>query len=227
MSIKLPFWATFFTITGIIVLCGLGTWQLQRLTWKNDILQRLNTAYNAPQNENFNFSLMGEDDFAYGRIDGKLLADKAFLLGPRTKNKEVGNDLIVPLETDQGTLLVNMGWTNAPIDQQPINHLNGQNVWFEGLARAPHWNNFTPQNEPQNDRWYKLDIAEIAAINNLQNPIPYVLYADKASHKYDASFPNNTPWLPESNHLQYAFFWFTMAAALALIYALRFLKKPK
>ncbi len=225
MRKKPPFWATLLTLIGIGILCSLGIWQLQRLAWKDDILKRLETAYSEEETAAFNFSYMDDNDFAYGRIEGKLLTDKAFLLGPRTKNKEIGNDLIVPLESDQGTILVDMGWTNAPLDEQPIYHLNGKNVWFEGLARKPGWNNFTPDNAPEKNLWYKPDIAEIARIKDLKNPVPFMLYSQNASHKYDAAFPNNERWQPKNDHLQYAFFWFTMATALAAIYILRFIIK--
>ncbi len=42
---KLPIGATFFTAAGVAILLSLGTWQVQRLEWKNDIIERLNEGY--------------------------------------------------------------------------------------------------------------------------------------------------------------------------------------
>ena len=42
---RLPFWGTILTICGICVLCALGTWQYQRLQWKNEILKTIDAEY--------------------------------------------------------------------------------------------------------------------------------------------------------------------------------------
>jgi surfeit locus 1 family protein len=220
-----PLLPTFFTLLGVFILCSLGTWQVQRLEWKQAILQKLDDAYAGEHTQKLDFSDMGEDDFRYGRAEGLFQSDKALLLGPRTRDNKTGADLIVPLKLKQGTLLVNMGWTDGKLESLPIHHLRGKKVWFEGLARRAHWNAFTPENNPDADLWYRPDIAEIVLAKDLDSPLPFFLFADRASHKFDASFPNNKRWAPPNDHLQYAIFWFTMAGALLVIYALRFLKK--
>jgi len=63
MRRKLPFWATFLTLIGVIILCALGTWQVKRLAWKNDIVQKLHTAYASSGNA-LSFNTMKENDFA-------------------------------------------------------------------------------------------------------------------------------------------------------------------
>lgn len=229
MSLKLPFWATTLTIIGLGILCTLGTWQLKRLAWKEDILQKLNTAYEGNQSTPLDFTALQENntDYAYGQITGTFKPDKAILLGPITKNKEIGKNLIVPVITDQGTVFINMGWTDQPLESLPIHHVQNKNIRIEGLARKPGWNTFTPNNEPQNDLWFKPDLNEISEIKDLKNPIPYMLYAQSTSYKFDAAFPNNDRWQPNNDHLQYAIFWFTMACALLVIYILRFTVKKK
>lgn len=221
---KLPFWATFLTILGLVILCGLGSWQLQRLAWKNDLITQLDAAYDNQTSVPIALDKI-DQDYIYGRVSGRLLTGKALLIGPRTQDKEIGHDLIVPLQTNDRTLLVNMGWSNYPLDEMPIYHLQGKKVWFEGMIVTPSWNAFTPENDPQNGLWYKLDIDQIAAIKDLKNPYPFILRAEAASHKYDTAFPNNDRLYPNNNHLQYAFFWFAMAGALLVVYVLRFLKK--
>lgn len=225
-TIKLPFWATFFTILGIGILCALGTWQIQRLAWKNDIIARLDKAYETQGATALNLDTPPHD-YSYGRVKGRFLPDQAFLLGPRTQNKKIGNDLIVPLLIDKHTLFINMGWSDSPLYKMPIRHLQGKNVWFEGLIVTPHWNSFTPQNEPDKDLWYRLDTREIATIKNLPDAYPFILRAEHASHKFDAAFPNNEKLYPNNNHLQYALFWFAMAIALLAVYILRFITGNK
>ena len=222
---KPPFWATLFTILGLFILCTLGTWQLQRLAWKNEIISKLESAYENVESTPINLEEITAGEFTYGRINGIFMPDKAILLGPRTSNKKIGNDLLVPLKVGNGTLIVNMGWTSGPLNEQPIHHLKGKKVWFEGLIRTPKWNAFTPENLPEKDAWYKADTKEIANAKGLNAPFPFILRAETASHKFDAKLPNNQRLLPNNNHLQYAFFWFAMAVTLASIYTLRFIVK--
>ncbi len=225
MSVKLPFWATIFTLLGIAVLCTLGNWQLQRLEWKSAIIAKLDAAYESDHSQPLNTENFEAGDFRYGAIEGIFQPGKAILLGPKTKDKEIGYDLIVPLKTKEGTLLVNMGWTEYAIKDLPIHHVKGRNIRFEGLARVPRWNAFTPANEPEEELWFKPDIAEITTVKALKNPLPFMLFAESASYKFDAAFPNNQRWNPNNNHLQYAIFWFAMAGVLAIIYGLRFLPR--
>ena len=224
---KLPFWATFCTVIALCILCALGTWQLKRLAWKQDILQKLDTAYENNLATPLDFKTLQntDSDFAYGRIVGTLLPDKALLLGTITKNERIGKNLIIPLTTDQGTVLINLGWTDQTLTNLNIENLNNQTIEIEGLARKPGWNAFTPNNEPESELWYKPDITEIARLKNLENPAPYMLYAHKASVQLPADLPNNIRWQPKNDHLQYAIFWFAMAAGLIAVYVLRFIKR--
>lgn len=225
-TIKLPFWATLLMITGVIILCALGTWQIQRLAWKNDILAKLDAAYENPET-NPNLSTLAENDFIYGTMKGRLLFDKSILLGHMVQNDKPGHFLITPLETSQGTLLINMGFTpnDQPLETHPVKSSNGQTLKVSGIIRQPKWNSFTPENNPEKNTWYRADTKQIATAQNLKNTIPFVMYADSASRKFDAAFPNNERWAPNNNHGQYAFFWFALASSLIVIYILRFLRK--
>lgn len=227
MKHKPPFWATVFMLCSVAVLCGLGTWQIQRLQWKQDILQKLETAYESGADQTLGPDALEEQDFSFGRTQGVFLPGKAFLTGPRTHDSRVGNDLIMPLKTGRGTLLVNLGWTDQSLNDLPLKNLKKQTVRLEGLARRPDWNIFTPENQPQNDQWYRLDIGEIATTKNLDAPWPFILYAERMQPPALPEFPNTKRWNPPNNHLGYALFWFTMAGVLVAVYVLRFIGEKK
>ena len=218
-----PLAALLLALLGVAILCGLGTWQLQRLQWKNEILAKLETAYAEQDAQPLDTENFGPRDFRYGRVSGIFRTDKALLLGPRTRNGKIGNDLLVPFDLGNTTIIVNMGWADGTLASQPIHHLNGRQVWFEGLARAPDWNAFTPENDPARNVWYRADTQAIANAKNLGSTLPFILYAERASHKFDAAFPNNERWQPNNNHAQYAMFWFSMAGILIVVFALRFI----
>ena len=224
MARKLPASATILTTAAVIILCALGTWQIQRLAWKNEIIEQLDAAY-ANQGKAIDISKMQDRDYAYGQITGIFRFDKSLAFGHRvSKDSVAGHSLVTPLETNQGTLLVNLGFNpnKRTLSEHPLKAYQGQEVTFSGLLRPPSWNLFTPENDPQKDSWYRYDVEQIASINGLENPIPYILYADSASPQLSYGYPDNERWYPNNNHAQYAFFWFTLAATLIIIFILRF-----
>ena len=225
-QIKIPFWATIFTTLGVIALCTLGTWQIQRLAWKEDIIAKLDAAYDNPIKDP-DLSDLNDNDFLYAEIRGKFLFEKSILLGHTVKNEKPGQFLITPLLTDQGTLLVNMGFNPKgwALENHFLKSYNNEKISFTGIIRKPSCNSFTPQNSPEENTWYRLDIDQISSAQNLKNPMPFVMIVDFASRKFDAQFPNNERWEPNNNHAQYAFFWFTLASTLVIIYGLRFFRK--
>lgn len=222
---KLSVWATVFTLIGIAILITLGTWQIQRLQWKNTIIAQLDSAYNNTRDAKLDLVQAEQQDFSFGHITGMFMPERAILLGPKTKDGTVGKDLIVPVRIDKKRdLLVNFGWTEArELGALPIHHAQGKPITISGLTRKPDWNSFTSNNSPEHDLWFKADINQIADAKDLKSPYPFLLYAETASYKFDSAFPNNERWYPRNKHMQYALFWYTMALALAAVYVFRFI----
>ncbi|MCB1563154.1 MAG: SURF1 family protein [Alphaproteobacteria bacterium] len=205
-------------LAAFTALCALGIWQVKRLAWKEGIISKLDAAYaHTADSAPLDLTSIQPGDYSYGWVEGIFMPDKALLLGPRTREGRIGNDLIVPLKIKDRTLLINMGWTDAALEDLPITHVQDKKIRFAGLAFTPSWNRFTPDNDPAQDLWFKPDIQEIAQVRGLANSFPFILYAQEASYKFDATFPNNTKYYPNNNHLQYAIFWFTMAFLLLIM----------
>jgi surfeit locus 1 family protein len=221
---KLPVLATLCTLIGIAILLTLGTWQVKRLHWKNGIISTLDSAYEMAE-QSPSLDLNNLQPLQFGSVEGIFLADKAVLVGPKTKEGDVGHDLIVPLQIKDKTLMVDMGWTASDsIKSLPIHHANGKQGKFSGLVMEPSTNMFSSKNAPSQDLWFTTVPEEIAAAKKLGDTYPYYLRAESASYKFDAAFPNNTRFYPRNKHAQYAAFWYALAAALAVVAFLRFRK---
>ncbi|MGH1398421.1 MAG: SURF1 family protein [Alphaproteobacteria bacterium] len=222
---KPPLWATLFTILGITILCTLGTWQIQRLNWKTEILSDLNAAYKNPRTE-LTHEALNTQTFAYGHASGTFQWDKAFKAGHKVVDGAAGANLILPLKTKNGDILINLGFMPQmhELEKHPLKRFNGKSIAITGLARTPDWNNFTPQNDPDKNLWYRLDIPQITTHFKLENPAPFILYAHESEPKISETLPDNTNWQPNNNHLQYALFWFAMALTLQGIFWLRFIR---
>lgn len=94
------------------------------------------------------------------------------LVGPRMREGEDGFIVVTPLERDgQSTVLVNRGWISKKLaDQKDRPHgLPTGEVTVEGLLREP-WkkNMFTPENKPEEGKFYFPDIEQMAQLSGSQ-----------------------------------------------------------
>jgi surfeit locus 1 family protein len=236
---KIPVLPTIVTLIAVLILCGLGKWQLDRLAWKTDILTNLEKArqydqQKTPLSSDTLKSVTSQTDFKAGFIEGRFHNDKETTVGPRTYRGIAGYHIITPFEMQDGTIiLVNRGWVSEeylPQSERREFLREGQTKVF-GMARpSEKANRFTPDNKPNQNEWYHVDVAQIAKYNGFHDHdiSPYIFYSEKLNKYYQGfPVPHDPAWAPNNNHLGYALFWFTMAGVLLIIYYLRFLRKPK
>jgi surfeit locus 1 family protein len=233
-SINIPLWASFFTLCAFLVLVSLGTWQVKRLSWKNSIIDGLNTAYEADFEEltsaDFSKAYQRGTKYIKGYITGRYMHNKEIVLGPRTHKGLSGYHVITPFKLQDGKIIfINRGWI-PPENKDPDSRresLETDKMIVLGLARPPEKKNyFTPANEPSKNNWFSLDMNDINTLVTEDTAIPYIFYAKR--HDYSAyTYPlgHDINWLPPNNHLQYALFWYLSAFILLIIYYLRFFKK--
>ncbi|MCM2343634.1 MAG: SURF1 family protein [Alphaproteobacteria bacterium] len=237
---RFPLWGTLLMIGAIIVLSTLGYWQMQRLEWKNEIIATLQAAYarnplTHPLNqEQLDRLSQQQTPLAYASLNGQFLHQYEMKLGPRTHEGTPGYHLITPfhIDADNSYVLVNRGW--VPLEQsntadQTIDRVSTP-VLLTGLVRKPDQpNHFTPPNDPAQDTWYSLNTTEILEKTGLAALPAVIFYAESQSPALTAPYPQMamTRTMPANNHLQYALFWFGMAALFSLLYALVILKALK
>lgn len=233
-----PFWATVWAIVGIAILCTLGTWQLQRLEWKNGLIAAIDTAKVATPADMSAEQIIQtaptataprDDFFQRVRITGRYLHNHEIILKPRPNpenpnSQKTGFYLVTLflLDDNTTTLPVLRGWV-ADIDDQFIQRPDAP-VTIIGTLRAPTATNpFTPKNNPETGMWFTINHADLAAASGLDTIAPVVLYEE--TRRADVGWPIPVPATPNmnNNHLQYAIFWFMMAGVLAVMYVLRFI----
>jgi surfeit locus 1 family protein len=201
----------------LLLLLGLGTWQLHRLAWKRGLLAQIDAAERAPA-----IPLPpAPPPFAKVRAAGRLRPDLAALYGAEVREARggpvLGGQLIVPLERPGAApLLVDLGW--VPGDRPGQRSLPAAETTVEGFlhpADHPGW--FAAPDNPVARQFYTLDPAAIGAALGLPAVLPYTLVVlgppglpDPARH-----LPR-----PPNDHLQYALTWFGLAGALIVIFSL-------
>jgi surfeit locus 1 family protein len=225
MKFRPTLWPTLFTVPALIMLLGLGTWQVQRLHWKEALIaERTERSSSAP----IALPPDGADpkgyDFTKTRVTGHFLHDKEMYLAARSLNDNVGYQVVTPFVADDGrSILIDRGW--IPDDRKdPASRAAGEvqgNVAVEGLLRGSQIQSWlVPDNEPQNNVWFYVDVPAMARWAGLAAPHPYYIEAGPTPNPGGLPIGGQSHIDLPNNHLQYAITWYSFAVSLSVIYFL-------
>lgn len=215
-------------VTMVAILIGLGTWQVERLQWKETLLAELDgRIHGAPVSlAEMEALRTGGGDLDYrpmqvkGRFDNGR--ERHFLA---TWNGESGFYIYTPLTLDDGrSLFVNRGFVTYE-NKEPEMRVLGQltdRVMVTGLARAKldaKPSMLVPDNDLQKNIFYWKDLDAMAASTGLDpaKVVPFFLDADKTSNPSGLPIGGVTLVDLPNNHLQYAVTWYGLALALVAI----------
>ncbi len=233
-SRRIPFWGTVFAFLGVVILCTLGYWQVQRHSWKQQLISRIDSEY-AVDASQVPLSLSDMEDYLglkRGYFRGQYSHNRAILLQPRTYEGIAGYEVLTPFKFQGGngqSILVNRGWIPHERDRSDpfLMDVSMDEVRITGmLRRPPRFNAFTPENDPTENVWYRVDLHQIARFTHVDLVDRVVFYAESEDgrlRKYPISASNRTRL--SNNHLQYAVFWFSMAFFMIVVYWIRFIRK--
>jgi len=216
-----------------VLFAGLGTWQVMRLQWKLDLIERVDARVHAqpvapPAAAQWPQISRQSDEYRRVAVSGRYLYD---LTTPVQALSELGAGfwLLTPFCTDEGHIVfINRGFipssgdiaTRYPGRSAPANACaaaGGAPVKLSGLLRIPELKGaFLRDNDPVANRWYARDVAMLAAARGLpaSDVAPYFIDVGKHQNPQGApdkpvggltviSFPNN--------HLVYALTWYALA----------------
>ncbi len=198
-------------------LCGLGTWQVQRLHWKNDLLARIEASERAPP------APLGDaaEPFAKVVATGRFDHAREALLGVEVRGTTLGAHLLTPLLRADGRppVLVDRGW--VPLERsRPIDRPEGE-VAVAGFVREADrrdWN--SPADDAPRRRFYVFDPQAIGAALGLPAaPAPFGLVALAPADAKPPSLPEAARSLPrpDNRHLGYAITWYGLAVSLVVV----------
>lgn len=221
-------WATVAALTGTLVLLGLGTWQLQRLHWKEALIAE-RTSRMAEPAAALPVDLGEVEALAHRRyrVTGRFLHEHELYLGSKTYRGQVGFRVVTPLELSDGRLiLIDRGWVPMAA-RDPVQRADSQPeglVSLDGLARRDGWTGspwFRPDNQPEQNYWFWIDLeamAERIGRDDLITDVYLESVVAEATRRLPR--PRKAGVHLRNDHLQYAVTWYTLAAALVVIYLL-------
>ena len=217
-------WASVIAAPAFVALLALGTWQVQRLEWKTELIDARAAALGLPPAA-LPIEEARLEGFDYRRVSitGRFLHDAEFYLVPRMLEGRAGLHVVTPFERQEGAIvLVDRGWVPAAA-RDPQARAEGQvagSVTVTGVARttSPH-NAFTPENDAGDNEWFWIDIPAMAAHAGIALQ-PIFVEAAAAAHPGALPVGGRTRTALRNNHLGYAITWYALAAALAAIYTI-------
>ena len=229
-----PVGLTIAVAIALAILVALGTWQLQRLAWKRDVLERiaaLEAAPAQPIGPVLERLAEGADaDFTRVTATCPGLASAAFLELFSVRQGQAGSRLISACRVESGryaTVLVDRGFVADAISARPSVAAGAAPVEVTGVLRRPEPGNaFSPTNQP--GRWYTRDVAAMAAQLQAPSPAPLFLMAETPSNpEWKALVPAPIPSDIASRHMEYALTWYGLAGALLGVYAAMLFRRRK
>ncbi len=228
-------WQSLAALVVLAILCALGTWQVQRLHWKNALIARVSAGLKAdpvaaPGPEDWPTLDLGAREYqpvtVSGHFDNSHEAHVVYTLTePKGPVGGPGYFVITPFEASGGWIVyVNRGFVptaKADPKTRPEGQVEGETT-VTGVLRQPgdrSW--FMPADNAAKNQWFSRDPALYAAAQGLPaaDVAPYII-----DERADPNRPGGLPQGGETvvmfpnNHLGYAITWYGLALSLTLIF---------
>lgn len=230
---RFPIGLTIAVAIAFAILAGLGTWQLKRLAWKQDLLARVAALQAAPAQPLdtvlARVARGGDADFTRVKVTCPGLATAPFVELYTVRDGQAGARIISACATADMAypgILVDRGFVGDTISARPpVDAADRTPFELVGVLRKPApGNSFTPPNTPR--LWYVRDLTGMAKALDAPTPAPLVLMAETATNpEWKALVPAPIPADIPNRHLEYALTWYGLAAALLGVYAAMLFRK--
>ena len=214
---KHKFLFSVFIIFFILVFIGLGTWQIIRLNWKNNLILEIENSLKNPPVE---LAQSNKENFLKIKTSGVINFDKQIYLYNLNNSGTPGFEVINPITIGDENYLINRGW--IPFEKkgaQEINVFDQKNI-IGTLKLQGRKNIFKPDNDLDKNYWFSLNREDILKFTG-KNFSQYIIYLD-GNYKFPR--PKKITANISNNHQKYAITWFSLALSILLLY-LYFRKK--
>ena len=197
----------------------LGTWQLVRLQWKNNLINQISLGLESPA---ISYSNKIQTNYRRVSLVGEYNFEKQIYLYSLNEKGEPGYDVITPFTTlDSEDLLINRGWIEtAQKNESKINKILDKKI--QGLLlKNPKKNIFKPDNEIDKNIWFYINLEDVKKFTG-KTFNEYVLYLE--DDNINTPKPKQITIDLPNNHLKYALTWYSISISI-FAYFLYFRKK--
>ena len=206
-----------------VALVALGSWQLQRLQWKRQLIAEVNRKIvAAPITLDAALAMGAGAQYQRVRLMGRFdNSHEAYVFGTGPEGAPVFH-VVVPFRLDDGRLLlVDRGIVPRDLRSPAVRTrglIDGE-TRLTGVWRVPDPPGaFTPKPDLVARIWYARDVASIARADNVSLAAQVFVEADATPNSGGWPKGGQTEVSFRNEHLQYAATWFLLAAGLVGVY---------
>ena len=214
---KHKFLFSVFIIFFILVFIALGTWQIIRLGWKNNLILEIENSLKNPPVE---LTQSNKVNYLKIKTSGSVDFEKQIYLYNLNDTGTPGFEVLNPISIDGENYLLNRGWIPFEKKDTPeINIIDQTNI-VGTIKIQGRKNIFKPDNDLKENYWFSLNREDILKFTGKKFS-KYIIYLDG---NYQLPKPKKITANISNNHKKYAMTWFSLAISILLLY-LYFRKK--
>ena len=214
---KHKFLFSVFIIFFIFVFIALGTWQIIRLNWKNNLILEIE---NSLKNPPVQLSQSNQKNYLKIKTSGSVDFEKQIYLYSLNDSGTPGFEVFNPIIINGENYLLNRGWIPFEKKNMPEINILDQNNIFGTIKTQGRKNIFKPDNDIKENYWFSLNREDIFKFTGKKFS-KYIIYLDG---NYQFPRPIKITANISNNHKKYAMTWFSLAISILLLY-LYFRKK--
>jgi surfeit locus 1 family protein len=219
---------TLVVLAGVVFLCRLGLWQLDRHRQRAELNARIEAQMALPAVPLDAAAPPEALDYRRVTVEGVFDPAQEVLLRNRSYNGATGYHVLTPLRLAGGdAVLVDRGWVplsaSDPAERTRYSPPSGA-VRIEGIARASQSGSGGPQDppltveRPRLDAWFRVDTERIAHQTGYPLLPVFVQQQPAAEPAPAPPIPVAVESLGLGSHLGYAIQWFSFALILVGTY---------
>ncbi len=213
---------TFVFIIISIVTFILGSWQLYRLNWKNNLISNISLSINNP--ELYNPEKFYENLTSVKLDDSYKIVNKPVFIESKTYKGKLGYHLILPIKLNgKFYSIVNFGWVTEKDLLNTKNILMKYSSFDYIRVYLRNFNSekgfFTPQNDLIKNIWYSINKTDMNQYykSSFKSDYYFVLLDERVN-----KFGHNPLVFLRNNHLNYSITWYLLSlSSLTMLLIIR------
>ena len=198
-----------FVIFFILLFLALGTWQLYRLQWKQNLINQIDLGLNSTP---IKYSKNISKNYQRVTLEGNYDLKNQIYLYSLNEKGQPGFDVITPFQTLEGeNVLINRGWIKKEMKNKAEINLINKNKTQGLLRKIPKKNIFKPDNDTKKNIWFSVNLNQIQKVTGKNFSNFVVFLEDKTINlplprKITVDLPNN--------HFKYAITWYSISISI-------------
>ena len=209
MKNKLLF--SIFVFIFISIFIALGSWQIVRLNWKLEILNKIDVSL---KKEPVDLIANPPEDYLKIKTSGIIDFNKQIYLYSLNEKGAPGFNVVNPIKINNKNFLLNRGW--IPFDKKNTKEINifDHKTILGTLKKQTKASKFKPANDIKDNYWFTLDRNDVFKYTN-KNFSPFIIYLNNNS---ELPRPKIITVNIPNSHKKYAITWFSLALSIFFFY---------